>query len=118
MNISPAGASPLPGVRPTGAKGRPESPVVDIPTDPPGQDKPKGLVGAAAHSHGSDVAALRRWINHPDLRDQLPLPDVTAEHQGKGFSKAVAAYEAAAVLVDPPVVTDPPVVEEPPAATV
>jgi hypothetical protein len=87
---------------------------------PPG-DKAHGPVGAAEHSHRSDVAALRQWINHPDLRAEVPVPDLTAEHKGNGFQKAVAAYQAAAATAAPtppadpaPVVTDPaPVVTDP-----
>ena len=79
-------------VRPTGretyapAETRAEAPAED--------GKAHGLVRAAGHSHRSDVAALRQWINHPDLRSDLALPDRSTEHRGNGFEKAVAAYEA------------------------
>ncbi len=89
--------------------------------DAPAEVKPHGLVRAAAHSHRSDVAALRQWVNHPDLRAELTVPDLTAVHKGNGFQKAVAAYQAAAAIGTPttpadpaPVVTDPaPVVTDP-----
>ena len=68
--------------------------------------KPHGLVRAAEHSHRSDVAALRQWINHSGLLSDLALPDLSTEHKGKGLEKAVAAYEAAAIGNAP--VTDPP----------
>ena len=70
--------------------------------DAPADGRSSGLVGAAAHSHRSDVAALRQWINHPDLRDALGLPDLTGEHQGNGFAKAVEAYQSVAPVADPP----------------
>jgi len=121
---------PLPPVtsqaRPTGrseASPPAETPVAETPAE---DGKAHGLVRAAEHSHRSDVAALRQWINHPDLRDALTLPDLSTEHKGNGFRKAVAAYEAAIgtgtpapapdpVVTDPtPVVTDPvPVVTDP-----
>ena len=76
--------------------------------------KPHGLVRAADHSHRSDVAALRQWINHPDLRSDLSLPDLATEHKGNGFAKAVAAYEAAIASAAPQPATDPdPVVPDP-----
>ena len=95
--------------------------------DTPAGDKAHGLVRAADHSHRSEVAALRQWINHPDLRAELTLPDLAAEHKGNGFQKAVAAYQAAVAIASPtpsadpapvtdpaPVVTDPaPVVTDP-----
>jgi hypothetical protein len=79
--------------------------------------KPHGLVRAADHSHRSDVAALRQWINHPDLRSELALPDLTAEHKGNGFAKAVAAYEAAVASATPPPATDAPPATDPPPAS-
>jgi hypothetical protein len=85
--------------------------------------KAHGLIRATEHSHRSDVAALRQWINHPDLRSDLPLPDPSAEHKGNGFQQAVAAYEAIIAIGNPstdparvpePVVSDPaPVVSDP-----
>jgi hypothetical protein len=99
------------------------TPALADPEAPAETGKPHGLVRAAEHSNRSDVAALRQWINHPDLRDDLPLPDLSAEHKGQGFQKAVAAYKAAgtgvpatdlpptndpALVVDrSPIVTDP-----------
>jgi hypothetical protein len=75
-------------------------------TAPAESGKTHGLVRAAAHSHRSDVAALRQWINHPDLRSELSLPDLTTEHNGRGFEKAVAAYEAATATAIPPPVDE------------
>ena len=110
-----------PAPAPTSEPSQPEAPAET--------GKPHGLVRAADHSNRSDVAALRQWINHPDLRSDLTLPDLSTEHKGNGFAKAVAAYEAviavgnnpapppdsAPVVTDPdPVVSDPaPVVPEP-----
>jgi hypothetical protein len=127
VNLSHVGASQASPVRPAGSKGRLDPPAFEVPTAPtPGDPEPAGLpaerphgpAGAAARSNASDVAMLRRWINHPDLRGELPLPELTAEHSGRGFSKAVAAYEAAGGLTapppaDPPVAGDPPVVTDP-----
>jgi hypothetical protein len=81
--------------------------------------KAHGLVRAAEHSNRSDVAALRQWINHPDLRSDLSMPDLSTEHAGNGFAKAVAAYEAATAIGDPPPVPVPePVITDPaPAVT-
>jgi hypothetical protein len=78
-------------------------PTIEAPqTEAPAESgKAHGLVRAAAHSHRSDVAALRQWINHPDLRSELSLPDLTTEHKGRGFEKAVAAYEAATATPPP-----------------
>jgi len=73
------------------------------PADPTGS----GPAGTAGMSHRSDVAALRQWINHPERRNELPLPDLTADHHGTGFQKAVAAYQAATATVDPAPVTAP-----------
>jgi hypothetical protein len=76
--------------------------------------KPHGLVRAAEHSHRSDVAALRQWINHPELRSDLALPDLSTEHKGHGFQKAVAAYEAVIATATPPPAPEPdPVVTDP-----
>jgi hypothetical protein len=84
------------------------------PSEAPAEStKPHGLVRAAEHSHRSDVAALRQWINHPDLRSDLTLPDLSTEHKGKGFAKAVAAYEAAVAGATPPPAADAPTVIEP-----
>ena len=100
------------------------TPEPSQPAAPAETAKPHGLVRAADNSHRSDVAALRQWINHPDLRSDLTLPDLSTEHKGNGFAKAVAAYEAAIASAAPPsdpapVVTDPdPVVTDPaPAVT-
>jgi len=99
-----------------------EAPGEETPATPT-QARPHGLVQAAEHSHRSTVAALRQWINHPGLREQLGEPDLTAPAKaGGGFEKAVAAYRAIvseapatdpAAPLDPPVVIDPPVVTEP-----
>jgi hypothetical protein len=97
------------------------------PEAPAETGKPHGLVRAADHSNRSDVAALRQWINHPDLR--ISLPDLSTEHKAKGFQKAAAAYEAAAAIDTPqatdspsasdpaPIVTDPPLVADPAPVT-
>lgn len=75
--------------------------------------------------HRSDVATLRQWVNHPDRRDAMTLPDVNAtDHRGQGFAKAVEAYRAVlAELPAPPAappvtdpVTDPVTVIVPPPA--
>jgi hypothetical protein len=79
----------------------------------PAEEKAHGLVGAADHSHRSDVAALRQWINHPELRGDLALPDLAAEHHGNGFHQAVAAYEAVIALADPAPAADTPAVVDP-----
>jgi hypothetical protein len=120
------GSNPLPPAVPTPAArgaGRKET-VAEAPAVPdqeaPAETKAHGLVRAAEHSNRSDVAALRQWINHPELRDGLTVPDLAAEHKGKGFERAVAAYQAVAPApppADPVVVTDPvtpdPVVTDP-----
>ena len=119
MRISGSTAAPLPTVNPTGrTTGRAATPAADttpatapveVPATPePGAgEKAHGLVKAAGHSHRSDVAALRQWINHPELRADLALPDLTAEHHGNGFQQAVAAYEAATAIGTPVPVADP-----------
>jgi hypothetical protein len=127
MRISGPHGTPLP-VAPTApprarenAAPQPAEVAGPAAADAPAEAKPHGLVRAAGHSHRSDVAALRQWINHPDLRAELPVPDLTAEHKGNGFQKAVAAYQAAVAIGTPtppadpaPVVTDPaPVVTDP-----
>ena len=123
MRISGPHGTPLPA--PPTAPGRARENAAPLPAevagpaaDAPAGEKPHGLVRAAGHSHRSDVATLRQWINHPDLRAELTLPDLAAEHKGNGFQKAVAAYQAAAVTGTPtppadpaPVVTDPAPVE-------
>ena len=104
---------PRPLLRPAGHR-RPRRWTAPPPEAPAESERAHGLVRAAEHSHRSDVAALRQWINHPDLRDDLPLPDLTAEHKGNGFEKAVAAYEAALAVGNPPPATDPaPVATDP-----
>lgn len=91
-----------------------ETPEADAPVE---TGRAHGLVRAAEHSHRSDVAALRQWINHPERRDNLALPDLSAEHKGNGFAQAVAAYEAVIAMAEPPPATDPvttdPVVTDP-----
>jgi hypothetical protein len=84
--------------------------------DAPAEGKAHGLARAAGHSNRSDVAALRQWVNHPELRDSLELPDLTAEHNGNGFQKAVAAYEAAIAIANPAVTDTPPASETPPGS--
>jgi hypothetical protein len=89
----------------------PETPTTDAPSE---GDRPHGPQAAAEHSHRSDVAALRQWINHPEARADLALPDLAAEHKGNGFQKAVAAYQAMMASSNPTPPTDPaPVVTEP-----
>ncbi len=125
------GSSPLPSAVPPQATKGPgrhaaPAPAVDSAptpapeasdTEPPVEAKPHGLVRAGEHSNRSDVAALRQWINHPSLRDGLAVPDLAAaEHKGRGFEKAVAAYEgvAPAPPAPAPPVTDPdPMVADP-----
>ncbi len=113
------GSSPLPSAVPpqaTKGPGRHAAPGASD-TEPPVEAKPHGLVRAGEHSNRSDVAALRQWINHPSLRDGLAVPDLAAaEHKGRGFEKAVAAYEgvAPAPPAPAPPVTDPdPMVADP-----
>ena len=99
-----------PAPAPTSEPSQPEAPAEIA--------KPHGLVRAAEHSHRSDVAALRQWINHPDLRSDLDVPDLATERKGNGFVKAVAAYEAATAIANPPPVSDPPpVTTDPDPAT-
>lgn len=100
---APAPAAPAPTSETSGAEAPAES------------GKPHGLVRAAEHSHRSEVAALRQWINHPELRDSLTVPDLAAEPNGSGFQKAVAAYEAAIATANPPATDTPPASETPPA---
>lgn len=99
----------------------PETPETRAPA---GSDKAHGLGRTAEYSHRSDVAALRQWINHPDLRSELALPDLTGEHKGNGFQTAVAAYKAIIAIGNPAPSTDPapvpeadPVVDPAPAAS-
>src|SRR3954453_21235605 len=90
------------------ANSRPPSatpPAADPPATDPGEKPAHGLVGGAGDSHRSSVAALRQWINHPERRAEMGTPDLTATHHGKGFEKAVAAYQAA--IAGAPTVTDP-----------
>lgn len=93
MRISGTPVPPLPAANPAGRTtgGRDAAPEAA----PPSESQPHGLLVAAAHSHRSDVAALRQWINHPERRDSLTVPDLESEHKGKGFERAVAAYHAA-----------------------
>lgn len=101
MRIS--GSPPVP---PAAVNRTPKSAPEMPPTDSPAESgKAHGLVRAAAHSHRSDVAVLRQWINHPDLRSDLALPDLSTEHKGNGFQKAVAAYEAIIAIGNPPPAT-------------
>lgn len=100
-----AAQAPAPATVPVPETSEPEAPAET--------GKAHGLVRAAEHSNGSDVAALRQWINHPDLRSDLALPDLSAEHKGNGFAKAVAAYESIIAIGDPPASTDPAPVPDP-----
>jgi hypothetical protein len=60
--------------------------------------------------HRSDVATLRQWVNHPERRDSIALPDLTtAAPHGQGFAKAVAAYQAVLAELAPQVTEGPPV---------
>lgn len=143
--LPPAATSQTRGAGRPGPGGPVETPPAPVaaPTDEtPGAEAPAegekahGPVRAAEHSNRSDVAALRQWINHPELRSDLALPDLSAEPKGNGFAQAVAAYQAIIAIGTPPatdpVVTDPaptdppagadpvvsdPVVADPPAAT-
>src|SRR4051812_46259466 len=94
----PAAAPPAPDPGP--AATAPATAVTE-PVEKPAH----GLVGGAGDSHRSGVAALRQWINHPERRAEMGTPDLTATHHGKGFEKAVAAYQAA--IAGAPTVTDP-----------
>jgi hypothetical protein len=133
MRISGSPAPSLPPVSHARSTGRPETTFpAEVAQSPAPAETPQsgapaeaerahGLVGAAGHSHRSDVAALRQWINHPDLREDLTVPDVSAEHKGNGFAKAVAAYEnvmaSTAPVVTDPIVTDPVVTDPSPVVT-
>src|SRR5688572_20370211 len=71
MRISGPHGTPLP-VAPTApprarenAAPQPAEVAGPAAADAPAEAKPHGLVRAAGHSHRSDVAALRQWINHP-----------------------------------------------------
>lgn len=66
--------------------------------------------------HRSDVATLRQWVNHPDQRAAIVLPDLTSTPRGHGFATAVAAYQAALAELAPP--PAPPAAETPPVAPV
>ena len=127
MKIS--GSTPLlpPAAAQARAARRPETDApaqAPAPTPEPSQPKvpaetgkPHGLVHAADHSHRSDVAALRQWINHPDFRSDLSLPDLSTEHEGKGFQKAAAAYEAASAIATPQATDSPPATDPAPIVT-
>jgi len=83
---------------------------------PPAAPAPAAEAGRTSHGRGaehrSDVATVLQWINHPDLRESLVLPDLQATHNGKGFANAVAAYQAVLAELTPPV-TEEPVPPEP-----
>jgi hypothetical protein len=118
-------SGPTPPLPPVTSHARPTGhPEAYAPAETPAEGgKPHGVVRAAEHSHHSDVAALRRWINAPDLRDDLTLPNLLTAHKGQGFQKAVAAYQAVIAIAPPatdpmPVVTDPPPVVADPAPAV
>jgi hypothetical protein len=128
MMISGSHAPPLPVSNPAGrttgrkdaaleVESAPAPSPADTPAAPeaeaPAETKPHGLLRAAEHSHRSDVAALRQWINHPELRDSLTVPDLAGEHNGKGFERAVAAYHAVMPATPPPPADPPPVVTDP-----
>ena len=109
MKISDSTPLPPPVVNHT-RSGRPAAatpPETAPPSEAPAESgKANGLVRAAGGSRRSDVAALRQWINHPDLRVDLALPDLAAERKGNGFERAVAVYEAAIAIGPPPITTD------------
>jgi len=110
---------PAPSDAPAQAAPDPAEPGSVTGSASPAEPTASGLAGAAGVSHRSDVAALRQWINHPERRNDLPLPDITVDHHGTGFQKAVAAYQAATAAADPAPVADPapstntPIVEPP-----
>lgn len=105
VSHQPRAAARPQATEPATGSGAPE------PEAPAETGRAHGLVRAGEHSHRSDVAALRQWVNHPELRNDLALPDLAAEHKGNGFARAVAAYEAAIAAGTPdPVTTDPPTV--------
>ena len=121
MRVSSSSVLPPPAVNHARPSGRPDAaapaetapppapvttPEPEVSEAPAESGKAHGLVRAAEHSHRSDVAALRQWINHPDLRSDLTLPDLSTEHKGRGFEKAVAAYEAAMGSAAAPPATD------------
>jgi hypothetical protein len=107
----PDASGPAEATPPPAPVSIPETPEPDAPAE---SGKAHGLVRAAEHSHRSDVAALRQWINHPDLRNDLPLPDLSGEHKGNGLRQAVAAYEAIIAIGNPPPAADPaPAVTDP-----
>lgn len=57
--------------------------------------------------HRSDVATVRHWVNHPDERATIVLPDLTAPRQGQCYTKAVATYQAVVAQLAPPPTPDP-----------
>jgi hypothetical protein len=128
MNVSASHASSMAAAHarprpapPTGPAATDPAPAPVVPTEPPAE-KAHGPGRDAAQLHRSEVATLRQWINHPERRTDLELPDLAAAHKGNGFQKAVAAYQAAvgvtppatdpAPVVDPPVI-DPPLIDPP-----
>jgi 5'-nucleotidase len=90
-----------PSTTPSAAAPTPAPTTTPAPAAPPAHGK-----GA---EHRSDVATLRQWLNHPDRRDGITLPDLTvpASH-GHGFANAVAAYQAVLAELVPPTAEPPP----------
>lgn len=80
----------------------------------PTEDSAPASRGRGA-DHRSEVATLRQWVNHPELRASTELPDLEGSHPGQGFAKAVAAYQAVVAETAPPAVTPP--VDETPVVT-
>lgn len=112
--------APAPHATPAPRQRAAAAPVEAAPPEPP-RTAPKGK-GA---EHRSDVATLRQWVNHPDRRDAMTLPDVDASgRRGQGFAKAVEAYRSVLAELPPPPaappvtdpVTDPVTVTVPPPA--
>jgi len=61
--------------------------------------------------HRSDVATLRQWVNHPERRDAIALPDLEATGGSKGFANALAAYRSVLAELAPPPAPPAPVVD-------
>ena len=101
----PAGSTPTTGTAPATGTAPPDAPVPGAPAAD-GAPSPVDAGGRGSRSQGaehrSDVATLRQWVNHPDRRDAIALPDLAADHHGQGFAKAVAAYQAVVAATAPP----------------
>jgi hypothetical protein len=120
--------------RPEATDTPPAAPAAPAPAPAPAPAAAPPTEGSAPATHGrgaehrSDVATLRQWVNHPELRSSITLPDLEAPHKGQGFAKAVEAYQAVIAATAPPapptdetpVVTDPvvpPPTDETPVVT-